>query len=279
MVACTDPNPLTNFYGSGLAEDECLPSNPTKMLIIVHGVGEHRGRYRSAVDRIVESDIACVTYDQRGHGQSPGSRTDIEDFSCFAEDLSKIVQGVAGRYPGLPIFLWGHSLGSIVVLDFATRIPMYISGAITTGCPLRAVPTPLAAISSAGRWIAGLLPTIRLTSQLNPEDLSHEKSVQDNYRNDALVTPSITLCLGFEMAKTIRTIRKQAHNVEFPWLAVHGSEDAIAPPEGSVMLIELLGARDKQLVLLDGLRHEVHNESPIERERFLSLLTNWIARH
>ena len=269
---------MTEFLGTPLAGEQFLPPEPKAILIIVHGLAEHRGRYKSAVERCAESGIACVTYDQRGHGESPGSRTDITDFSSFTEDLAKIVQSIADMYPELPVFLWGHSLGSLVVLNCAPIVSSSVRGAISTGCPLLAVPRLLARFSDVGSWLAGLLPTIRVPSRLNPELLSHVEDVQEAYRHDALVMRSITLRLGLETSKAIANIRKHMNDIHIPWLAIHGAEDRIAPPRGSELLFEALGSQDKKLVILEGLRHEVHNEGPRERELFCSLMTDWIEQ-
>ncbi len=270
---------MTEFLGIPLAGELFLPPAPKAILVIVHGLAEHRGRYKSAVDRCAESGIACVTFDQRGHGESPGPRTDITHFSSFIEDLAKISQSIADKYPELPVFLWGHSLGSLVVLNYVSNVSSSVRGAITTGCPLLAIPRLLAKFSTVGSWLAGLLPTIRVPSRLDPELLSHVENIQEAYRHDALVMQTITLRLGLETSKAIANIPRHANNIQIPWLAIHGAEDRIAPPRGSELLFEALGSQDKKLVILEGLRHEVHNEGPRERELFFSLMTDWIELH
>lgn len=268
---------MSQFFGTNLAGDRFVPDDARCALIVVHGLGEHRGRYRAVVERLMASGIACFTYDQRGHGDSPGRRTHIGDFSELTSDLSRIVQGVRASYPTWPIFLWGHSLGSIVVLSYVLQHPEGIRGGITTGSPLAALPQLGGALSTVGATTFNLLPEIRVNTRLDPVLLSHDPNTQTTYRDDPLVTKSVTLELVFQLSETMNTIKKLAHTIRVPWLAIHGADDEIAPPEGSKLLVDALGSNDKKLVIIDGSRHEVQNEMADQRERLLALIAEWVV--
>lgn len=264
------------YYGTGLVGEEYIPEEARAALIIVHGLGEHRGRYFTIAQRLNMAGIACVNYDQRGHGESPGKRTDIDNFSEFTDDLFKVVQATKAAQPTMPLFLWGHSLGSIVVLSYLLKHPDDIRGVITSSCPLFTVPGPVVSMSKSLSKISNLLPTIRVGSRLDPELLSHEESVQKAYKEDGMVTHSVTLELVFEMSAVMNKLKKRVHNIHTPWLGIHGSEDEVAPSEGSSFLFATLGSSDKQLEIVETARHEIHNESDHLRERFLELVSHWI---
>ncbi len=268
---------MTELFETGLAGEEHIPDHARAVLIIVHGLGEHRGRYRAVTERLNATSIACFTYDQRGHGESPGSRTTIGDFAEFTNDLLTVVKAISVRYPAWPMFLWGHSLGSIVVLSYVLQYPDAIRGGITTGCPLSALPHAVGTFSNALSKLSALLPEIRVGSRLNSALLSHEERVQSAYQHDPLVTHSVTLELIFEMSRTIKRLKRNAHEIQTPWLAIHGSEDEIAPPKGSRFLIDALGSSDKKLEIVENARHEIHNEKTEQREIFLRLISDWIS--
>jgi len=267
---------LNQFYDTGLSGEQYIPYEALAALIIVHGLGEHRGRYRAVVEHLKTLGIARFTYDQRGHGESPGARAHISKFSEFTDDLSRVIDAVQLNHPVRPVFLWGHSLGAIIVLRYVLRFPGDIQGGITTGCPIARLPKVVDVFSKAGSRLFGLLPKIRMDSRLDPVQLSHDVRVQTAYDTDPLVSDTVTLKLVFEMSRAIKRIKKHAHEIRIPWLAIHGSEDVIAPPQGSRMLINALGSSDKQLEMFEGSRHEVQNETSEVREKFLKLISEWI---
>src|SRR5215510_10709955 len=100
----------THLHGQSLQSPDCRAA-----LLIVHGIQEHGGRYEPAMHQLAKRNVACFVYDQRGHGRSPGARGDIERFSLLVKDAVTIARGVREKNPELPLFLWGHSMGSLVV--------------------------------------------------------------------------------------------------------------------------------------------------------------------
>lgn len=267
---------MNQLFETGLAGEQHIPDEAQAALIIVHGLGEHRGRYRAVAEHLEMMGIACFIYDQRGHGESPGARAHIGKFSQFTDDLALVVDAVRLNHPESPVFVWGHSLGALVVLTYVLRTPQGIQGGITSGCPIASLPKAVGVFSRVGSTLSDLLPEIRVDSQLNPVLLSHDEHVQTAYQSDPLVTDTVTLELVFEMSQAIRRIKKHAREIQVPWLAIHGSEDEIAPPLGSRVLIDTLGSSDKQLEIFKGARHEVQNETIELRDKFLDLISGWI---
>jgi alpha-beta hydrolase superfamily lysophospholipase len=268
---------MSEFLGTPLVGEVLAPATVRGALVIVHGLGEHRGRYERAAEQFGAASFATVTYDQRGHGGSPGERTDIEQFSVYSEDLARIVEGVISRFPGVPVFLWGHSMGALVLLDYAENSRERLAGCITSGCPLDRFSGPLGAFASGLGQITHTITGPRLSSRLDPELLTHDEAVMNQYREDRKVVRSITWRLYAEMARASRRILRQAHDIQVPWLLLHGTDDRIAPLAGSQRLYQELGSKDKQLVPLDGLRHEMHNELPDAAARFFKIAIDWMG--
>lgn len=255
---------------------ESMPQGARAGLIIVHGIAEHGARYRHAAQSFAAAGIACFVYDQRGHGEFPGPRTHVADFAQFAADLGSIGEDVRLRNPDLPLFVWGHSMGSIVVALAAAHDLDWARGVITTGCALDAMPKLDGAAGAALRIAAAFLPRLRINLRLDAAALTHDLEEQRRHMNDPLVPRTASLRLLHGFAQACRTSYEHAAQIELPWLAVHGDADRVCPISGSQRLIAALGSRDKQLVCYPGLLHEVHHEDALSRVALFKLMSGWI---
>ena len=255
---------------------EQVPEVAKAGMIIVHGIAEHAERYRHVQQALARHGIACFAYDQRGHGLHPGRRTDIEDFKHFAADLETVGQALRQRFPTLPLFVWGHSMGSVIVTLAAIDRLRWAHGVITTGHALHALPRLAAVTGTALKWAATLAPRFRINLRVDATKLTQVEAAQRAHMADPLVprSASVRLLLGF--ASACETCERSLPAIRHPWLAVHGEADGVCPPSGSVTLIEHLGSADKTLVIYPGLLHEVHNENAAAQSVLFELLSAWI---
>ena len=264
------------MIGTAFPGFEFVPPDLKAGLIIVHGIAEHADRYRHVAEALASQGIACFVYDQRGHGKFPGTRTHVADFAEFASDLELLGRSTRGRFPSLPLFAWGHSMGSIVVTLAAIDGLPWAHGVITTGCALDAMPKLDGAAGVALRIAAALAPRLRISLGIDATALTRVVETQQEHMNDPLVprTASLKLLYGFAMA--CRRCRAHAPKITLPWLAVHGEADKVCPVSGSQVLVGALGSPDKQLVTYPGLLHEVHNEDEHSRTALFELMTRWM---
>jgi alpha-beta hydrolase superfamily lysophospholipase len=270
---------LAGIAGTHLHGESLVPARSSAALLIVHGIGEHGGRYRAAMRDLGGHSVACFVYDQRGHGLSPGPRGDIERFALLVEDATAIARGVRQESPNLPLFLWGHSMGSLVATLAVAGLGEELSGVITSGCPIDAYGRLMRWSLPALQFLSRAMPGLRISGVFSASDLSHDMSVQRAYDEDPLVEHSATLRLMTGIATACREVGELAPTLKAPWLAVHGKDDCIAPPSGSERLIAVLGSKDKRLIQYAGLRHEVHNEVEPARTQVLETLAQWILEH
>jgi alpha-beta hydrolase superfamily lysophospholipase len=254
---------------------EVVPRGAKAGLIIVHGIAEHGERYRHAAEALAGRNIACFVYDQRGHGQSPGTRTHVSEFTDFAADLKLFGADVRQRFPELPLFVWGHSMGSVVVLLAAGDLA-WARGFITTGCALDAMPKLDGVAGALLRMAAALAPRLRISLGIDATALTQVVEEQRRHMSDPLVPRTASLRLLYGFAQACRASRANAPKITLPWLAVHGEADKVCPISGSRALIDTLGSRDKQLVTYPNLLHEVHNEDETSRSALFDLMSNWI---
>jgi alpha-beta hydrolase superfamily lysophospholipase len=255
---------------------EVTPVGAHAGLIIVHGIAEHGARYRHAAAALASSGIACFVYDQRGHGEFPGPRTHVPDFADFARDLNLIGANVQTRFPMLPLFVWGHSMGSVIATLAALEGLSWARGIVTTGCALDAMPKLDGVGGAALRLASALAPRVRISLGIDASVLTQDLEEQRRHMSDPLVprTASLRLLYGFALA--CRTCRAGAAKITLPWLAVHGDADKVCPVSGSRSLIDALGSQDKRLVIYPGLLHEVHNEDANSRAALFALMSRWI---
>jgi len=263
--------PGTRFPGY-----EVTPHGAKAGLVIVHGIAEHANRYRHAAGALGLQRIACFVYDQQGHGEFPGTRTHVADFADLAGDLESVGMKMRERFPALPLFVWGHSMGSVVVTLAAIDGLSWAEGIITTGCALHAMPKLDGLAGRALRIAAALAPRLRIRLGVDGTKLSQVEEIQRQRMSDPLVprTASLQLLYGFALA--CRKCDANLSRIAKPWLAVHGEADAVCPAQGSRALIGGLGSTDKQLVIYPKLLHEVHNEDERSRAILFELMTRWI---
>jgi alpha-beta hydrolase superfamily lysophospholipase len=263
--------PGTTFPGF-----ELVPADARAGLIIVHGIAEHGGRYRHVAAALAAARIASFVYDQRGHGFHPGTRTHVDDFEDFAHDLEVVAASVRGRFPALPLFVWGHSMGSVIVTLAAVNGMAWPRGVITSGCALDALPR-LEGWRGAGlRLAVALLPRLRIDLRVDATQLTRVEEAQREHMSDPLIPRSASLRLLHGFAAACHKCKANLPRIALPWLAIHGTADKVCPVSGSQQLIDALAASDKQLVLYPGLLHEPHNEHDAARTIMFELMSSWM---
>jgi acylglycerol lipase len=268
---------VSSFHGTDLIGDEHHPPGARALLLIVHGLAEHRGRYDDAVQRFTAAGLATITFDLRGHGQSPGDRADIPRFQTFVDDVIAIRRGIAAAHPALPLVVWAHSLGSIVAIRSVEQDGSHLAGVITSGCPIAAFPDLPSPLRNTVVALATPFRRLHVNPGLPAEHLSHSKTVQAEYLGDPLVPEKVTVRLLIELERACRQALEQAGTIRVPWLAMHGSADHIAPPHGSQQLVDALGSRDKSIQVFMGMRHELHNEVEPTPSEFYERMVHWIG--
>lgn len=251
---------------------------PAAVVVLVHGFGEHSGRYQRIVHHLAGHRYRIYAYDHRGHGRSPGQRGHVRRFSDYASDLElflALVRRSEGRRS--PLFLFGHSMGALIVLDYLAAAPRELAGAILSGAPLdpRGVGSP--ALVLAARALSRLWPSMPMTLDLGARSLSRDPEVQRAYADDPLVHHRATPRWGTESMATLRRVRERAARLQLPLLFVHGGDDPLGTADGVSAFVERIPAADKTLYVYPGRLHEVHND--YGSDVLLSDLEQWLTRH
>jgi lysophospholipase len=250
-------------------------SAPTRaVIILVHGLGEHSGRYDHVAARLVGEGYAVHAADHRGHGRSDGPRALIEDMDNVVADVDTLVDRALAAEPGEPVFMLGHSMGGLIALRYALAHQERLAGLILSAplAQLDAVPRPVELVGRALSVIAPRAPLIAI----DPTLVSRDPAVVQAYRSDPLVhhgkVPART---AVQLADTVQRFPATVGAITVPTLILYGTADGLCPPAGSVMLTERIGAADTTAKAYEGLFHEILNEP--ERETVLEDIVGWLG--
>jgi acylglycerol lipase len=246
---------------------------PKAVICHVHGLGEHSGRYVHVAQAFTKAGYAMLSFDLRGHGRSGGARGHIPSFDAFMDDIDLLFEQARSRYPGLPMLLYGHSLGGILVLNYGLRRKPGVKGVIATGSGLHTALEQQPIKMVLAKVLGALIPTRVMSSGLDAKMLSRDPSIVERYVNDPLVHDKVTLGFGRNMIGATRYALDRAAGFALPLLLIHGKEDKIAFPSSSIEFAAPLKEKCT-LMLWDGLYHEVHNEP--EKAEVLDAMTIWM---
>jgi alpha-beta hydrolase superfamily lysophospholipase len=246
------------------------------VVTLVHGVGEHTGRYEHVGQRLAGSGFAVYGEDHIGHGQSDGHRANIESMDAAADNVAAMMALAAERHPDVPRFVLGHSMGALITLHLATRAPLAVAGIVVSAPPL--------VIDAGGpvlRLVAPLLsrytPDLGALAVDSPA-VSRDPEVVRAYDADPLVhhgkLPART---AVEILNTARTVAHRLDRLTVPTLVLQGTSDRLANPAGATLIEQSAAAADLTVIRYPGLFHEVFNEP--EQDTVLTDVVTWLEGH
>ncbi|MCF8128523.1 MAG: lysophospholipase [Deltaproteobacteria bacterium] len=256
-----------------------LPEGDIKaILLVVHGLAEHCGRYKNLVNHFVPLGYAVYGFDLPGHGKSYGKRVYVDRFEDYTQTLNAFLDEVRALHPEPPLFLVGHSMGSLVSAVFLTQRQEDFAGAVLSGCGVVKIPDNISPVTIlAGKVFSVLMPKLGLIG-LDVNSVSRDLSVVRAYVEDPFVhTGKTTARLAAEILRTMQGIAGQANRITLPILLLQGASDKLVDPAGAQMLFERVGSTDKTLKIYEGLYHEIFNEP--ERDQVLGDMETWLENH
>ena len=254
-----------------------LPEQPAKAVVcLVHGLGEHSGRYAHVASALNNTGYALLSFDLRGHGRSDGPRGHTPAYDVLMTDIDGLLDEAAARYSGLPCFLYGHSLGGNLVLNHALRRKPAIAGVIATSPAIRvASPLPASQVALA-RVMNKVRPSLQMANGLALEGLARDPEVIRAYTGDPLVHNKISVRLALGMLEGGDWALAHAAEFPLPLLLVHGTQDTITSVKASQEFAAKVPGERCTLKLWEGFYHETHNEP--EKAEVLRFMIDWLNR-
>ncbi len=249
--------------------------NPRLVILLVHGLGEHAGRYAHVARFFNEHGMAVLAADLPGHGRTSGPRGHARGLKHLFQTVDQLMEEAEKCFPGVPKVLYGHSMGGNVVLNYLLRRQPDVAGVIATSSWIRLPEPPPAAKVAAGRVMQYLWPSLALPNGLDPAAISRDPEVVRAYKEDPLVHDKISAALGASMLDAARYLDTWRGKVPVPVLLMHGSEDRLTAWQGSSEFAERADG-PVTFQLWEGGYHELHND--LQQEEVLAAILAWLEQ-
>ncbi|RAI88286.1 alpha/beta hydrolase [Algoriphagus yeomjeoni] len=253
-----------------------MVDTPTASLLLVHGLGEHSSRYMHLVEKLNDLGVSVFTFDGRGHGKSvKGEPTAyFESYEDYLKDIDALFGKVKSFVPGVPAFLYGHSMGGGLVAAYVLDFKPEAAGVILSSPAIKEAEGTSKLLIAVGGIMSKYFPKFKAL-KLDASKVSRIPSEVEKYLKDPLVyTDPIPARTGNELLIMMRSIQAKANEFDRPVLLIHGSADSLTNPKGSEILFERARSKDKILRVFPGGYHELINDS--NREEVIDVIIRWL---
>jgi len=271
-------NTITNIRGYKLFSRYWNPkADPRGLVFLCHGFGEHLGWYEELAEELRDSGLLVFGHDHQGHGLSEGKRAFVESVDEFSQDVIQHCTDVKSQYPGLPMFLYGHSMGGMISVHTVLRNSSFFKGMMLEGPliipdPHEVTPTRLL----LGRLISPLLPEMQM-GRIRVEQVTSDTEMQARLNSDKLRwTGGVKLGLGLAFLTCLENMHKNLKGVSLPLLILHGENDSLCQPAGSHLLAREASSKDKRIKIFKGASHHLILEEKSIRKEVLGDIKKWI---
>ncbi len=255
------------------------PDGDIKAVIcLVHGLGEHSSRYSDLANALVNAGFAVITFDHRGHGKSEGMRGHIPDYNSFMSDINNLINESTLKFTTKKKFLYGHSMGGNLVLNYALRnSDKNLAGVIATGPWLKLIKEPSPFMNSVADIINRIFPALRVFHGIKNSDVAQDNSnFENDFTKDELKHKWISVRTYINLRNAAAWAIENAHNFSFPLLLLHGGADKVTSPEGT-REFSLLAKAECTFKIFPALYHEIHRD--IGKEEVFAEIINWLNKH
>jgi len=245
-----------------------------KVINLVHGMGEHSTRYDHWAERFTNQGIAVISFDLRGHGKSEGQRGHSPSYDTLLSDIDLLFAKSTEIYPNLPVFLYGHSLGGNLVLNYALRRNPQLKGVIATSPWLRLTVQPSKILLGFAKMMRSIFPSLSQNTNLDANFISRQANEVEKYKTDPLVHGKISVGMFLGVVEAGIWAIQNAEKLSYNTLIQHGTGDKITSHLASE---DFAGKTDKcEINLWQGAYHELHHEDI--REDLFQAILKWIEQ-
>ncbi|WP_026965824.1 alpha/beta hydrolase [Algoriphagus terrigena] len=266
----------TTHDGKKLFLQAWMPEQPKASLLLVHGLGEHSGRYLPLVEKLTGLGVAVFTFDGRGHGKSVEGRPDafFESASDYLKDIDVLFGKAKNYVKDLPAFLFGHSMGGGLVAAYVLKYQPEAAGVILSSPAIMEDPETPALLKTVAGFVSKYFPRLKAL-KLDAKMISRIPAEVQAYLDDPLVyTEPVPARTGQELFLKMKYVQQNAGNFRLPLLILHGRGDRLTNPDGSDLLFQKASSEDKTLEVFEGGYHELIRD--LESERYLGLIVDWV---
>ncbi len=260
----------------GWTTDDADTKTPKAVVLLQHGLGEHIGRYEHVAAAFVAKGIALLGCDRSGHGKSGGKKGHIARYEYTLAEIEKLHEEASRRYPKSPVFLYGHSMGGGIVLNYLLRKKINsLKGIIATAPAVRPAFKPSGFDVFMGKLMRKIYGGYSQANKLDVSKISRDPKVVEAYKNDPLVHDRITAETGIGLLQWGEYLLENAPSqIHTPLLIFHGTADGLTDVNATQEFAAKIKSGDFTLRLLEGWYHEVHNEP--EQATVINEMIDWI---
>ncbi len=252
------------------------PSGEIKAVInLVHGMGEHSGRYEQWATKLCEQGFAVISFDLRGHGLSEGQLGHSPAYYALLNDIDLLFAKQKELFPSLPVFLYGHSLGGNLVLNYTLRRVPNIVGVIATSPWLRLSMQPPKILLMFAKLMRSIAPALSQNTKLDAKLISRDALEVERYKSDKFVHGKISVSMFLSIVEAGKWALNNAHLLTVKSLVMHGTGDKITSYKASEEFVEKSN-NFATLKLWADAYHELHHEA--ERQQVFDYLIGWIGQ-
>jgi len=254
------------------------PEQPRAHVAVVHGYGDHIGRYRTTFDALTAQGFAVHGFDYRGHGRADGRRGFCATWPDYLDDLAGFWERVRREAGERKVFLLAHSHGGLMATHLLGRGGLQgVSGVVLSAPYFKLAITPPALKVVAARAVGRVLPWMPIKSELTPEHLSRDVAVQEAVRQDPLYNTRVTPRWFIQSTEAQGRVMTLTNELKVPLFVLAGAEDGVASVDAGRLFFEAVGSKDKVYKVYPGMRHEPLNE--LGKEEVHKDISNWISAH
>lgn len=250
------------------------------VVVLIHGQGEHCGRYEYAAAALGRRGYDIVSGDLPGHGRSAGLRGHIDRFDRYLEVVDGWVEEARASAAGRPVFLLGHSVGGLIAARYLETRPEAadaLAGAVLSSPALRIRLRIPPWKERLGRRLDGVLPRLRMPSGVHRQRVTRNEDVVRATDADPLMVHVASVRFFNELVRAQEAALAEAGRIRLPLQLLQGGADEIVEPDASIAFGARVASPDKDVRMLDGLHHEIMNEP--ERDDVLRDIADWLDRH
>ncbi|TFE19650.1 alpha/beta hydrolase [Cohnella luojiensis] len=250
------------------------PSREIRAVIgLVHGMGEHMGRYSHVAEMLNNEGYTVMGFDQRGHGRTDGKRGHVSAYEGLLEGVDMMIAEAYRKYPSFPFFLFGHSMGGNVTINYLLRRQPDIAGAIVTGPWLKLAFKPPSLQAVIGKLLELIYPKYTNNRPLKAANLTTDQTMIERYVGDELGHGQITAKFFFSVQGAGKWALENASKLKVPLLLMHGGDDQVTSIQASKHFADQAGSLTRWREW-PGFKHELHNEK--RREEVFTVILDWL---
>ncbi|MEQ9376649.1 MAG: alpha/beta hydrolase [Imperialibacter sp.] len=263
--------------GLNLKGRSWLPDmEPSALICLVHGHGEHIGRYQHVAEFFTQQGMAVFGMDLRGHGYSEGKKGHTTSYDLLLEDVEDLMKSARVEFIETPMFLYGHSMGGNMVVNFLTsKKTLELQGAILSSPFLRLAMAPPPLLMKLAKIMRNIWPSFSASSGLDPNGISSIAAEVEKYKSDPLIHSRITSQLSLSLIEAGEKAIGKAGELNIPVLAFHGGQDEITSMDATK---EFASKAPGYVTFQEWKtsKHETHYD--VDREKVLGLVANWVRQ-